>query len=192
MMTGLTLVADPFVRTVYGEKWAPMIPILQILSMVGVLQSLSNPTGWIFVSQGRTDRMARWGLGACSAIIAALAIGAAMGSSKAVALAYLIINAVLVPIVIAYAGELIGLTIPILIRAIAPSILATGGMALAVVGVGAVPGLRQHAAVRLVTSVVVGAVVYVALSHLLRNPAFAEARQFVKSRLPARAKERFG
>ncbi|HTA19153.1 MAG TPA: oligosaccharide flippase family protein, partial [Polyangia bacterium] len=183
MMTGLTLVADPFVRVVYGEKWAPMIPILQILSMVGVLQSLTNPMGWIFVSQGRTDRLARWGLGACSAIIAALAFGAWIGSTVAIAVAYLVVNAILVPIVVSYAGGLIGLNFRMLLGAVAPSGLATIVMAALVAAVRAVPPLRLHADVSLAACVATGIVGYLLPTHVMRNPAYLEARLFIKNRL---------
>lgn len=182
MMIGLMLVADPFIRAVYGEKWAPAIPVLRILAGVGVLQSLSNPTGWIYVSQGRTDRMARWGLGACSAIIAALSIGAWLGSTISVAYAYLAINAVIVPIGIAYAGDLIGLTLWTLLRAIAPTILGTVGMAAAVSGTLAVMPPHWLAGVRLAIAVITGIASYLVLSVLLKNPTLLEARRLAKSK----------
>jgi O-antigen/teichoic acid export membrane protein len=181
-MTGLMLVAEPFVRTVYGDKWIPVVPVLRLLAMVGILQSLSNPAGWIYISQGRTDRLARWGLVACSAIIAALAIGAWLGSTFTVACSYLIVNAILTPIGIAYAGELIGLTLPMIIRGIAPSVAGTAGMALAVEAVSRALPASLRPAERLAVTVAVGILVYGALSHLLRNPALAEARRFIGSR----------
>ena len=46
-MTGLCLVAEPFVLTVYGEKWLPMVPILRVLALAGLLQGTSNATRWI-------------------------------------------------------------------------------------------------------------------------------------------------
>jgi PST family polysaccharide transporter len=181
-MTGLTLVADAFVRVVYGDKWLPVIPLLRVLSMVGVLQSLSNPLGWIYVSQGRTDRMARWGFGACSAIIAAIAIGAALGSSLTVAWAYLAVNVVLVPVGIAYAGELIGLTLSALLRAIAPSIVAAAGMALVVLATLRTLPAGTRPIVVLGGCVLLGVVSYLALSRALRNPALTEVLKFLSSR----------
>jgi O-antigen/teichoic acid export membrane protein len=182
-MTGLTLFAGPFVRTIYGEQWVPVIPILRVLAMLGFLQSLSSPTGWIYVSQGRTDRMARWGFGACSTLILAIIIGAWMGSALKVAWAYLIANVILVPIGIAYAGELIGLTLPALFRAIIPSIVATLGMALVVAGIVLALPSDWRPGFRLAIPVLAGVITYTALSHLLRNPAWAEMRTFMKARL---------
>jgi PST family polysaccharide transporter len=165
--------------------------LLRVLSMVGALQAFSNPTGWIYVSQGRTDRMARWGFGACSAIIAALAIGASLGSSLTVAWAYLIVNLVLVPIGIWYAGDLIGLTLSALLRAIWPSILASAGMAAAVFGVITALPASAHPVSILVSGTGVGVISYVGLSRLLRNPALTEAMKFIGARV-AGLRERFG
>jgi O-antigen/teichoic acid export membrane protein len=190
-MTGLALVADPFVRVVYGDKWASTIPILRILAMVGVLQAFSNPTGWIYVTQGRTDRIARWGFGASPAIIVAIIIGAWLGSSVTVAYAYLIVNVILVPIGITYAGELIGLTVPMLIRGIAPSIVATGGMAIVVAGVTFATPAYWPPGGRLAIALAAGVSSYWVFSRALHNPAFIEARHFVRTRL-VRLKERLG
>jgi hypothetical protein len=52
--------------------------------------------------------------------------------------------------------------------------------ALAVVGVCAVPQRRHYRGGRLFGSVSVGIAVDVTLSHLLHNPALAEAREFTK------------
>jgi O-antigen/teichoic acid export membrane protein len=190
-MTGLVLVAEPFVRSIYGDKWVPTIPILRILAVVGILQSLTNPTGWIYVTQGRTDRLARWGLGACSAIIAALAFGAWLGSTFTVACAYLIVNLILTPVAIAYAGDLIGLTLPMVLRGIAPSVVATGAMALSVAAVIASLPTTWPPGARLAIAVATGMVSYLIFSHFLRNPAFTEARRFIGTRLTG-VRERFG
>src|SRR5206468_5078421 len=104
LMLGLSAVADPFVRVLYGPKWLGLIPLLRLLAVVGALQLLTNPTGWIFVSHGRTDLMFRWGLGACTGIILAIALGAYAGSALSVAIAYLLIIAFLVPPCLALAG----------------------------------------------------------------------------------------
>src|SRR5262249_42887395 len=47
MMAGLAVVADPFVRAVLGEKWAPIIPLVRVFAPLGALQSLSATPGQI-------------------------------------------------------------------------------------------------------------------------------------------------
>jgi PST family polysaccharide transporter len=187
-MVGLTLVADPFIRVVYGEKWAATIPVLRVLGVVGILQSFTNPTGWIYVTQGRTDRMARWGLGACPAILAALAIGASFGSTLAVAYAYLIVNIILTPIGIAYSGALIGLTPLMLLGRIFPTILTTAGMAVVVIALGQVGFVAARPGTHLAIATAAGIVSYVTLNYAFKTPALIEIRNLLASRLARRAR----
>ncbi len=54
MMTGLFVVSDDFVSVVFGEKWLPMLPVFEVLCMVGMLQSVGTTAGTIHLSTGRT------------------------------------------------------------------------------------------------------------------------------------------
>jgi O-antigen/teichoic acid export membrane protein len=60
LMALLFATAPQLVRVVYGLKWEGAIPLIQILALVGLLHSIATTTGWIFMSQGRTDVMLRW------------------------------------------------------------------------------------------------------------------------------------
>ncbi len=57
-MTGMADTAVPFLL---GAKWADSAPIFAALGIAALAQPLANPTGWLFVSQGRTTEMAWWG-----------------------------------------------------------------------------------------------------------------------------------
>lgn len=54
MMIGLAIVAEPFIFTFYGHKWAEVIPILQILSVLGAFQSILTLNGSIYNSMGKS------------------------------------------------------------------------------------------------------------------------------------------
>jgi PST family polysaccharide transporter len=162
--------------------------VLRVLGVVGILQSFTNPTGWIYVTQGRTDRMARWGLGACPAILAALAIGASFGSTLAVAYAYLIVNIILTPIGIAYSGALIGLTPLMLLGRIFPTILTTAGMAVVVIALGQVGFVAARPGTHLAIATAAGIVSYVTLNYAFKTPALIEIRNLLASRLARRAR----
>lgn len=58
-MTGMADTAVPFLL---GAQWAASAPIFAALGIAGLSQPLANPTGWLFISQGRTTEMAWWGL----------------------------------------------------------------------------------------------------------------------------------
>lgn len=52
MMVGLFAVARDLVTVVFGAKWLPMLPVLQILCWVGMLQSIGTTAGLIYLSTG--------------------------------------------------------------------------------------------------------------------------------------------
>ncbi|OGU34266.1 MAG: lipopolysaccharide biosynthesis protein, partial [Ignavibacteria bacterium GWB2_35_6b] len=62
MMVGLFAVSKPFVLTILGQQWKPIIILLMILSPVGMLQSVGTTVGIIYQAKGRTDWMFRWGI----------------------------------------------------------------------------------------------------------------------------------
>jgi len=62
LMIGLFVVSEPFILAIYGEKWHPVVPILRLLCLVGMLQSVGSTVGWIYNSQARTDIQLKWGI----------------------------------------------------------------------------------------------------------------------------------
>lgn len=55
MMLGLFVVADDFVVVAFGEKWLPMVPVLQILCWVGMVQSIGTTVGTVYLSAGHPE-----------------------------------------------------------------------------------------------------------------------------------------
>lgn len=54
-LLGLMVVANNFVPLVFGEKWNNIIPILQLLCVVGLLRSVGNPIGSLLMAKARVD-----------------------------------------------------------------------------------------------------------------------------------------
>jgi PST family polysaccharide transporter len=79
IMAGLFVVADDFVTTVFGTKWAPMIPLLRILCVVGALESIGATASTIFLSTGETRKMLRIALVSAPLTLVALALGLPWG-----------------------------------------------------------------------------------------------------------------
>jgi lipopolysaccharide exporter len=52
---GMLVLATPFVLVQLGDKFAPSIPLLQILSIVGLGFALSSPAGSLILACGRAD-----------------------------------------------------------------------------------------------------------------------------------------
>lgn len=62
MLAGLALTAPLFVPVVFGAHWSSAIPIVQVLSIVGILKSLGNPIGSVLLAKGRADIGFKWNL----------------------------------------------------------------------------------------------------------------------------------
>ncbi len=56
---GLMLVAKPFVLTVFGERWAEAIPVLQAIAIYTLMVSLAFNAGDIYKAQGRLGILTR-------------------------------------------------------------------------------------------------------------------------------------
>ena len=129
VMAGLGIVADPFVRLLLGEQWLPVVPVLQILVPVGMLQSVQGTVGQIYIAKGRTDWMFRFGLGAAVLFIASFLVGIRWGTRGVAAsycctyIVFVLYPAFRVPF------SLIGLRVQEFIRHLLPQIAITLGMA---------------------------------------------------------------
>ena len=56
MSLGLALTAPDMVKLIYGDAWAPVVPILLWLSIAGVTQPIYNTNGWLFIATGKVNR----------------------------------------------------------------------------------------------------------------------------------------
>jgi PST family polysaccharide transporter len=76
LMAVIFATAPEFVRVIWGEKWIPMIPLIRILSVCGMLQSIHTTCGGLLLSQGKSGLQLR--LGVWSAILNTIAISIGM------------------------------------------------------------------------------------------------------------------
>lgn len=164
--TGLYVAARPLILTLLGARWAGVVPLLQILSVAIVAQSIATTAGNIYQSQGRTDWEFRWQIFAGVTAFVAFGIGVHWGV-KGVAVAVAARSLVLLYPGLAIPGRLIGmrfgdvaLTVwPVLVAAL----LASAGAWL--VGRSLV---AQPSGVQLLAEIATATCVYVACAHLGR------------------------
>jgi O-antigen/teichoic acid export membrane protein len=88
LMIWLLVAAPQLVQVVYGPKWIPVIPLIQIFALAGLEQSIEN-IGWIFMSQGRTDVMFKMGIVTAIVLVISFVVGL-RGGVEGVVLAYTI------------------------------------------------------------------------------------------------------
>lgn len=96
--------ADVLIVFVLGEQWSPSAPIFMALGFAGMIQPLNNPTGWLFISQGRSTDFMIWGLVTAGVAVTAFIAGLPWGA-VGVAAAYAISEYVKTPILWMYVGR---------------------------------------------------------------------------------------
>lgn len=96
--------AEPFVMTLLGSQWVAAVPLVQLLSLFGVVRTLHGPTGSIYLAMGRPRFVAYFGLVQLAVALVLMvllvpelgAIGAAwgilVGASAAMVVNYLMLS----------------------------------------------------------------------------------------------------
>jgi lipopolysaccharide exporter len=77
--------ADPYVEFFFGEKWLPMIGVLQVLGLWSLVQPIAHVTGWYLNSHERAALVGRVALLLLVALVGALYVAAELGDIETVA-----------------------------------------------------------------------------------------------------------
>ena len=94
IMVFMIVSSDWLVAIVLGPKWAGVSPIF-LLGIAGLVQPLASTTGWLFVTQGRTQDMLEWGMIGATIIVVAIVAGLKWGAIG-VAASYSLTNLIIV------------------------------------------------------------------------------------------------
>ena len=181
-MIGLLVVAEPLILSLFGEKWRDAIPLLQLLCLAGLAQSVYNTSSWIYLSYGRPDLLLRSGIYAFAARLAGMLIGLHWGVLGIVS-GYLVgvYACVLYPTWSA-AGQLIGVRMIDLMKNVAAPLFCAAAMGVTVWAV--IGGLRgaNMQVTRLVIGVPVGVAFYMLLTRLCWIQGWQDIQDLVRSR----------
>lgn len=60
--TALFILADPFVRTIFSSRWLEAVPVLQAISVLSVLRSLTFNAGDVYKAQGKVGQLTKLSL----------------------------------------------------------------------------------------------------------------------------------
>jgi O-antigen/teichoic acid export membrane protein len=182
MMLGISVLAQPLVLLVYGEKWHNAVGIVQVLCFAGLAQSVYNTAGWIFLSRGRSDILFRFGF--LSMLVRGLGVLVGMHwGLLGIAWAYVVggFLALMLPNWAA-AGRLIGLGLGDLVKNVVGPFCCAVGMA-------ALIALSDHGLfsgeahwLRLIVQVPAGIVIYGILVSLFRLAAWHDVRALILER----------
>jgi len=179
-IVGLILVAPDFVAVALGPKWLEAVPVIQLLGVVGLLQTLQFLNPIVLQALDRTALLFRWTLFSYAVAVTAFVIGLRWGI-VGVATAFAVSASITEPAYAWLTGRLLGVSLRRLARDLAGIGQATAGMAAAVLpirilllqaGIGPAP--------RLGVEVVVGAVVFAALCRWRAPVVIDEVRRLRK------------
>lgn len=171
MMIGLWAVVDHFVLTLFGERWAEMIPILGVLCLVGMCQSIGTLNGNLYLSQGRSDLQFRVGIVVGVIGLAAIAIGLKWGL-VGVAWAYGGASLVLTYPTIKIAASLVNLTFADVAKNLLSIFLCAAAMGAVLLGVDHILPFSWSHSMRLLAEVPLGVVTYLLLITQFRVRAY--------------------
>lgn len=180
-MLGLAILSEPFVATMYGPKWLPMVPTLRVLALAGMLQGMGTPAGWLYLSQGRTDLQLRWGLIATPVYVCGILLGLSFGSITTVAVGYSVASCLLMYPGFSMCGRVVGLSFVDVFKAVLPNGFCALIMGLVVFS--AMIALRPLAppVVLLSICIIIGTITYGGLAVFFELHATSDLRQILTS-----------
>jgi PST family polysaccharide transporter len=105
LMSFMIATSDWLVGLVLGSQWMGVSRIFALLGIVGLIQPITNTTGWLFISQGRAGDMFKWGLIGATIIIISIIAGlpwGAVGVAASYSATFLLVNT---PLLFWYVGR---------------------------------------------------------------------------------------
>jgi O-antigen/teichoic acid export membrane protein len=177
---GMAATAEPLVLTVLGGKWAEMVPLVALLAWAMAFLNLQILFAPATNALGRMRIALRVSLAGALTLPICFVVGVRFGT-EGLAGAWLVGLPILTGVTAALSLPVIGASFVGLARAVAPGLLASAAMALAVKGLdGLLPLLSPGE--RLALLVPFGAAVYAAILLAFARPLISETLRFVLGR----------
>jgi lipopolysaccharide exporter len=180
---GLALVAEPLVRTLFGEDWLPSVPILRALAVYVGIRSLGMPGGDVLKATGRLGPLFALRCFEAVLLVPAL-IAAGRWSGLAVAVTLAAVTAVTTLVKLGVVARRVGVPVRRLAGAAAPSFAGSAALAAALAG-WQVWGPSLPPAADLAVQALAGAAVYAGVLALLEPGLAGELRELLRSDDPA-------
>ena len=176
VFVGFAAISEEFVLIFLGEKWAPIIPILTILSFARLITPMSSLNLNILNARGRSDLFLKTDLSKLPMTIIALLIAVQYGIF-AVAIAQLITVFIAFFINAYYPGKLFGFGAKAQLIQIFPVAIASLIMYLSIIFIN-----FDSIEIQMFTKIVAGGSVYIALCWFFNITAFTDASNIIFSR----------
>lgn len=173
IMLGVAASARAFVGVVFGPQWGEMVPVLRILAVVGMVQSVTTLLVNIYMSQNRTGLRLRVILPIQAAQVLGIVIGLKWGI-LGVAGGYAIASLATAPVECYYAGILIGMSLTDFLSNLSGVFLCAAASALAAAAAGALAPAEAPVLAVFALQAAAGGTVYALLLHAFSVKSFGE------------------
>lgn len=190
------LAAEPLLRLLYEDRWVDAIPVLQVLSLSGILAMMGAPSVSLLLAAGRYRAHLMLTVARTVLLLALVAVGAWQMGPVGAAVGVLFSRLILNPISFLVAGRPGGIVAADAFRVMAaPLGVASLAACAAILGLGLVPpeifgSARAAAGARFLVAVVLLSLVYLAGMWCFARPLLSELVERVRDVLPNRGKGR--
>jgi O-antigen/teichoic acid export membrane protein len=184
MFMGVAVMAPEIVRVLFGEKWLPSIPVMQVLSLIGILQSVFFFNTTVLLAMGKANwRLWINCLNAVTNFIAFISV--IRWGIVAVAAAYAIRGYLFSPIPLFAIHKLIHIQALQYLRQCSVPLISSLVMVVVMVGTRSLlNGITTNTYVLLAVCSVVGLIVYLGLIQLLAPKLIRKITNLVLLALP--------
>ena len=186
-LVGLIVVAPDFVVTVLGEQWLPAVPVIQILTWVGIIRSLHAWNSSILLAIDRAKTLLYLSIGSLVVTLFGVLVGVGVGGVVAVAAGVAVAQSGFSILYLVVVTRELGITVRSVLRVLVRPTVAACAMGVVVwIGREALGSADAGSAAKLLFSVAIGVLSYV-LSIRIFCPAISHrVAEVARARLAGR------
>jgi len=182
LMAGVAALAEPLILLLLGPKWAEVIPIVQILSFVGMFQSICQPAGSVYTALGKTKSMFYVSVVLLVAFVMLMIPGIRFGL-RGVTWAYTAWTAVSGLLNLWMVGRYVNSSALAILTSVAPTAIIAGLTGALVYAIDAGPAHAWPIAIRLLAGLFAGVTSYLLLCVVTKNRPFTDFVGLISERL---------
>jgi O-antigen/teichoic acid export membrane protein len=178
----ISALGGPIVAVVLGAQWVPAGPIVSVMSIVVLIQSVLITTGMLLTATGRTRVLLHWGLGAAIVMFVCYGAGVYWGA-MGVACGFLVGTLLLMYPAVAIPFRYLGCSVWALVRSLAPVAFATlVGAAFAAAVRVLLESHGSRSIVITIAGLLIGSAAYLLALVLQKPPVIGDVRLFMSTR----------
>jgi O-antigen/teichoic acid export membrane protein len=161
---GIVLIAPEIVMVLFNDQWSPSVPIIQVLSLSYIIQSITFLAPTLLLAMGKPTLRVGLRILKSAGMFIAILISVQYGVI-AIAVSFVLLEVLLSPIMIATVWKTLGLGIHIFSRQYVPAIVGSLMMGFMILSIDMMFGNYLGEIVRLLLSVFMGGITYVWVVH---------------------------